>query len=277
MPQILFDSRSDDANGISKAEQDRSPMKKGHDTVETTKMKTYPGNTVTERFAVLPADAPALDVMDFLSLESAKLFASVGPDHRLKPEQEADLIAFYKAFMARYGDNRVVQTAIQRNRLNVPAILRASAQLIKFSQFPYDREVELNADQIRWRDSFLEHVLDYRVERILSFIFKNPDVDGKGYTSEVFDLPARIPEKYLEDAKNEVGEWFGFALKFGGSLSLRLRGIGSGGRDVLNGFAFSDGKVTSLPSKDVRAAYAACADGTDDGREEYRTAFWSAD
>lgn len=209
-----------------------------------------PEKTITERFKAHDGNLSRKQIIQFLALENAAL-SKMAPSGSLSEEQEAEYLEFFHYFSDLYSEDGKLWTMMSENWGDLPLVIRIGMCLEEENAFPYNQEIKLTPQQQKWRDSFVECVFSYRTNRTLTFLVDNPDEDTPA--SESFCFPKVIPKMDLSAAKEIAGDWFSYALQFGGSLVLRLAGMGNKGKkDVVCGFFFHEGKVHRVPTAEMK-------------------------
>lgn len=116
--------------------------------------------------------------------------------------------------------------------------------------FPFNEEFELNKKQEETQSALVDYIFKHNCDRYVSPTTE----DNTGETCyDQIHLWKDMDEEYIEEAKDCLRQWIAAELTNGGIMIVRLVGKGKGGRDIINGFHFQNGKARAIPAKQLRS------------------------
>lgn len=210
----------------------------------------------------------------FISLENAKALVVLGSGENEETILREQCLAFYKFFLERYRQDKPFLDCMKKHFHRQPLILRIGEAAFDEeyrNAFPFNEEFRLTKAQERARDALTEYVLKHNTGRFASFTISSSEDEA----CEQYFFPDDLSGGNLDEARQILQNWISAALTYGGGLVTRFPGIGTGGKDIINGFSFQGGKVSKLDAEAMRDCHEAMPDGRreEDPTAEYRTPF----
>ena len=138
--------------------------------------------------------------------------------------------------------------------------------------FPFSEEFELDKKQEEMQSVLVDYIFRHNCDRYIS----PTTVDNVGETCfDQIHLEKEMDEESIEKAKGCLRQWIAAELTNSGVMVVRLIGKGKGGRDIINGSHFSNGKIQVIPGKQLRDSHAKLPNDkhSNDPSPEYQTPY----
>ncbi len=221
------------------------------------------------------------EIIAFIGLENARALYTLGGTNNEKEvlALRDECCAFFQELYHRQDIERLFK-ALMENWPQMPLVLRVGMDEYNdrsgeaYDEI-FDREVCLSKEEQHQVAALVDYIFKHDCDRTVSVTVAADDGEDFESNSISVVFPKDIAKDQIKDAREALTQVVAVALEMGGGIVVRLHGIGSKGKDVINGFHLLERVISKVPVQELKECSETMPDGTrsKDQTAEYQMAF----